>query len=223
MLTVHHLENSRSQRILWLLEEIGLDYAVERYERDPKTMLAPASLKKVHSLGRSPVITDGDEVIAETGAIIDYLIEDKSDGALSPERGTPAWRRYNHFLHYAEGSLMPLLVMKLITSVLGKKPTPLLFRPMGGLVGLGMQKQFIDPRIRQNLEYLDAQLGDADWFVENRLTGADIMLSFPLEASKARGGLAQFPRLIAYVDRFQALPGYQRALERGGPYAILGG
>lgn len=222
MITVHHLENSRSQRILWLLEELGLDYEVERYNRDPKSMQAPASLKKVHPLGRSPVITDGNEVIAETGAVIDYIIEEKSDGALSPERGTPAWRRYNHLLHYAEGSLMPLLVMKLIASVMGKKPTPLLFRPIGGLAGAGLQKNFTDPRIRQNLEYLEAELGENDWFVENRLTGADIMLSFPLEAARGRGALGRFPRLSAYVDRVQAREAYKRALERGGPYKIMG-
>lgn len=221
MITVHHLENSRSQRVLWLLEELNLDYEVKRYERDEKTMLAPPELKQVHPLGKSPVITDGERTIAETGAIIEYLVA-KADGRLAPEPGGEARLRYTYWLHYAEGTLMPLLVMKLIFGRLGKPPMPLPLRPFGRLIAYGVQQQFLDPRIGENLDFLESELNKRDWFADDELTAADVMLSFPLEAAVARGGLTStHPRLADFVQRVQARPAYQRALERGGPYQLM--
>lgn len=202
---VHHLENSRSQRILWMLEELGLRYEVKRYERNRKTMLAPPELKQVHPLGKSPVIQDGDTVVAETGAIIEYLV-DKADGRLGPPAHRDAILRYRFFLHYAEGSLMPPLLVKL---VLARVP----------LFGKLAQKR-IQPMIDVHLDYLERKLAGRAWFVGDDLTAADIMLSFPLEAARQRAGLdSSRPNLTAWLDRIHTRPSYQRALERGGPYA----
>lgn len=202
---VHHLENSRSQRILWMLEELGLAYEVKRYERNPKTMLAPPELRRVHPLGKSPVIQDGDTIVAETGAIVQYLVE-KADGRLGPPPHREAILRYRFFLHYAEGSLMPPLLVKL---VLSRVP----------VFGKAAQKR-IQPMIDNHLDYLERELGGREWFVGDQLTAADIMLSFPLEAARARAGLdASRPNLAAWLARIHARPAYQRALERGGPYA----
>lgn len=202
---VHHLENSRSQRILWMLEELGLDYEVRRYERNPKTMLAPPELRRVHPLGKSPVIQDGDTIVAETGAIIAYLVE-KADGRLGPPAHRDAVLRYRFYLHYAEGSLMPPLLVKL---VLSRVP----------IFGKAAQKR-IQPMIDVHLDYLESQLAGRDWFVGDDLTAADIMLSFPLEAARSRAGLdASRPNLAHWLARIHARPAYQRALERGGPYA----
>lgn len=205
MITVHHLENSRSQRILWMLEELGLPYEVKRYERNPKTMLAPPELRQVHPLGKSPVIQDGDTVVAETGAIIEYLVE-KAEGRLGPPPHRDAILRYRFFVHYAEGSLMPPLLVKL---VLSRVP----------LFGKAAQKR-IRPMIDVHLDYLEREVAGSDWFVGDDLTAADIMLSFPLEAARSRAGLGPTrPNLIAWLARIHARPAYQRALERGGPYA----
>lgn len=202
---VHHLENSRSQRILWMLEELGLDYEVKRYERNPKTMLAPPELRRVHPLGKSPVIQDGETVVAETGAIVEYLVG-KADGRLGPPAHRDAVLRYRFLLHYAEGSLMPPLLVKL---VLSRVP----------LFGKAAQKR-IQPMIDAHLNYLERELDGRDWFVGADLTAADIMLSFPLEAARARAGLdGSRPNLIAWLARIHARPAYGRALERGGPYA----
>ena len=202
---VHHLENSRSQRILWMLEELELPYEVKRYERNPKTMLAPPELRRVHPLGKSPVIQDGDTVVAETGAIVEYLV-DKADGRLGPPPHRDAILRYRFFLHYAEGSMMPPLLVKL---VLSRVP----------LFGKTAQKR-IQPMIDNHLDYLERELAGRDWFVGDGLTAADVMMSFPLEAARSRGGLGDTrPNLIAWLARIHARPAYQRALERGGPYA----
>lgn len=202
---VHYLENSRSQRILWMLEELGLDYEVKRYERNPKTMLAPPELRRVHPLGKSPVIQDGETVVAETGAIVEYLVG-KADGRLGPPAHRDAVLRYRFLLHYAEGSLMPPLLVKL---VLSRVP----------LFGKAAQKR-IQPMIDVHLNYLERELDGRDWFVGADLTAADIMLSFPLEAARARAGLdGSRPNLIAWLARIHARPAYGRALERGGPYA----
>ncbi|MBS0504594.1 MAG: glutathione S-transferase [Proteobacteria bacterium] len=202
---VHHLENSRSQRILWMLEELGLDYEVKRYERNPKTMLAPPELRRVHPLGKSPVIQDGDTIVAETGAIIEYLVE-KADGRLGPPAHRDAVLRYRFYLHYAEGSVMPPLLVKL---VLSRVP----------VFGKAAQKR-IQPMIDNHLNYLERELDGRDWFIGDDLTAADIMLSFPLEAAQSRAGLdASRPNLTNWLARIHARPAYQRALERGGPYA----
>jgi glutathione S-transferase len=202
---VHHLENSRSQRILWMLEELEMPYEVQRYERNRKTMLAPPELRQVHPLGKSPVIQDGSVVIAETGAIIEYLVE-KADGRLGPPPHRDAILRYRFFLHYAEGSLMPPLLVML---VLGREP---IFGKRG--------QARIQPMIDVHLDYLERELAGRPWFVDDALTAADIMISFPLEAARTRAGLGPSrPNLIAWLDRIHARPAYQRALERGGPYA----
>ena len=202
---VHHLENSRSQRILWMLEELGLPYDVTRYERDKKTMLAPPELRRVHPLGKSPVIQDGDTVIAETGAIVEYLI-DKADGRLGPPPHRDAILRHRFFLHYAEGSVMPPLLVML---VLGRIP----------ILGKRAQAR-IQPMVDRHLDYVEGELASRDWLVGDDLTAADIMMSFPLEAARSRAGLdSSRPNIIAWLDRIHARPAYRRALERGGPYA----
>lgn len=227
MITVHHLENSRSQRILWLLEELGLDYEVERYNRNPETMLAPESLKKVHPLGKSPVITDKlsdgtSHTIAETGAIIQYLVV-RAGGELGPEATSDARLRYTYWLHYAEGTLMPLLVMRLIFGRLGHPPMPLPMRPFGKAIGRGVQKQFLAPRIRENLDFLEPELGKHAWFAGDTFTAADVMMSFPLELATAPDGSATpHPNLAHFVERIRERDAYKRALERGGPYEVGG-
>jgi len=221
MITVHHLNNSRSQRVLWLLEELELPYRIQRYERDPATMLAPPALRAVHPLGKSPVIQDGELVLAESGAIIDYLVERYGQGRLAPTRGTPDWLRYNYWLHYAEGSLMPPLVMRLVFDRLSHPPVPWLLRPLAGALASGVKRSYLNPQIRQHLDYLESEIGEQDCFVGDNFSAADIQLSFPLEAAKARSGLEQHPKLAAFLKRIHARPAYQRALEQGGPYELL--
>jgi glutathione S-transferase len=202
---VHHLNNSRSQRVLWMLEELGLPYEIKRYQRDPKTMLAPPELKQVHPLGKSPVIEDTEGAIAETGAIVEYLV-DKADGRL----GAPARRadalRYRFWLHYAEGSLMPPLLLKL---VVGRIP----------VFGKAALKR-IQPMIDVHLDYVESELAQRPWFAGDQMTAADIMMSFPLEAARSRAGLdASRPATIAWLAKVHARPAYQAALTKGGPYA----
>lgn len=212
-IVVHHLENSRSQRVLWLLEELGLAYEVERYARDPRTMLAPPELRRVHPLGKSPVIEDRDgaaagergRVVAETGAIVEYLV-DRADGRV----GAPAKRddalRYRFWLHYAEGSMMPPLLLKLVLSRL-----PLIGRRAVARV---------QPMIDRHLDFVEAELAERPWFAGEAFTAADIMMSFPLEAARHRAGLGESrPATVAWLATIHARPAYQRALERGGPYA----
>ncbi|WP_129792917.1 glutathione S-transferase family protein [Sphingosinicella sp. CPCC 101087] len=221
MIVVHHLENSRSQRILWLLEELGMDYEVRRYDRDPQTMRAPRELASVHPLGKAPVIEDtgsasgaaagsgpgatGGRVIAETGAIVEYLI-DAAEGRLGPPANREAVLRYRQFLHYAEGSLMPPLFGLLVTTRLG-----LLGRPARGQI-LAM--------IGQHLDWLESELGDRAWFAGDEFSAADIMMSFPLEISRSRAGLGDDrPNLIDWLERIHARPAFAAALQKGGPYA----
>jgi glutathione S-transferase len=220
MIIVHHLAASRSQRILWLLEELGVAYEVKRYERDPKTMLAPPELRAIHPLGKSPVITDGDKTIAETGTIVEYLIETYGGGRLIPAAGTPEKLRYNYWLHYAEGSAMPPLVMKLIFSRIPKAPNiPFFIRPIASKLFAGVTESFVDPNIRNHIALWDAELGKSAYFAGDSLTGADIMMSFPVEAAAGRGTLT--PRLRGYLDTIHARPAYQAALKTGGPYELL--
>ncbi len=222
MITVHHLNNSRSQRILWLLEELGVAYEIKRYERDRKTMLAPASLRKVHPLGKSPVITDGDLTIAESGAIVDYLIERYGAGRFAPAVGTPARLRYTYWLHYAEGSAMSPLLLKLVFDKIETSPMPFFVKPIAKAISGKAKSSFIEPQIRQHLDYLEGELAKSSWFAGEEFTGADIQLSFPLEAAAARGGLDQSrPRLMDFLRRIHARPAYRRAIESGGEYAIL--
>jgi glutathione S-transferase len=221
MVTVHHLNNSRSQRILWLLEELGIEYELKRYERDAKTMLAPASLKAVHPLGKSPVITDGDSTVAESGAIIEYLIERYGEGRFIPKAGTPERLRYTYWLHFAEGSAMPLLVLKFVLGEV-KKKAPLVVRPVAKLIANGVGSAYIDPNLGRQLDYIEAELGKSTWFAGDELTGADIQMSFPIEGAFARAdGQGQGkPRMKAFLDRIRSRPAYKKALERGGPYDL---
>ena len=222
MITVHHLNNSRSQRVLWLLEELGIEYEVKRYDRNPKTMLAPTSLREVHPLGKSPVITDGALTLAESGAIIEYLVERYGNGRLIPALGTPERLRYTYWLHYAEGSAMPLLLLKLVFDQIEKGPIPFFVRPIARAIVARVKNSFIQPQIAQHLDYQEAEIGKSTWFAGNEFTAADIQMSFPLEAAAARAGLdASRPKLMAFLDRIHTRPAYQQALERGGAYELL--
>ena len=208
MVRVHHLDNSRSQRVLWLLEEIGLPYELVTYRRDRRTMLAPETLQRVHALGKAPLIEDGGQVIAETGLIVTWIVQHYGVD-LMPEPGSPAWWRCNYFLHYAEGSAMPPLLLKLVLDRLG----PLGWPAQG----------FVKRQLATHLDFLETELGGADWFVDGRFSAADIMLSFPLEAAASRAGLnASRPGLWGFLQRIHARPAYRRAVERGGAYAYAG-
>lgn len=223
MIIVHHLNNSRSQRVLWLLEELGLDYDIVSYQRDPQTMLAPPGLRKVHPLGKAPVITDGDLVLAETGAIIEYLVEAHGGGRLIPPLGTPERIRYTYWLHYAEGSMMPPLLLKLVFSRVPQGPMPFFVRPIVRAVCGKVVASFVQPQIDRHLDFLESELSGHEWFAGNDFSAADIMMSFPLEAAAARGGLDKSrPALRAFLERIHARPAYKKALERGGEYALLG-
>ena len=189
---VHHLENSRSQRILWLLEELGVPYEVERYQRDPKTKRAPAALRAIHPLGKSPVVEDGDKRLAESGAIIEYLADTYGDGALAPRPGTPERLRYTYFLHYAEGSLMPFLLMKLVFNELPKR-APALIRPVARALMGGAQTGFVDPELKTHLDYLEGELGKTAWFAGPSFSAADIQMSFPLGGRRQPGRIEEPP------------------------------
>jgi glutathione S-transferase len=218
MLTVHHLNNSRSQRVLWLLEELGTPYEIRHYQRDAKTMLAPAELRAVHSLGKSPVITDASHTIAETGAIVEYIVEMYGQGRLVPAPGTPEKLRYRYWLHFAEGSAMPPLVMTLLFGEIPKR-TPALVRPVARLIGKTVQQSYLGPTIDAQLDLMEAELTGSAYFAGPELTAADIMMSFPVEAAATRNGLGSRPKLAAWLDGIHARPSYQAALQKGGPYA----
>jgi glutathione S-transferase len=219
MIVVHHLNNSRSQRILWLLEELGLDYEIKHYQRDPKTMLAPPELKAVHPLGKSPVITDDGLVVAESGAIVEYLTGRYGNGRLVPASGTPERLRYTYYLHFAEGSAMPPLLMKLVFDKVENGPLPFFARPIARAIARKVKEGFINPNIRNQLDFLESELGKSEWFAGEEFSAADIQMSFALEAAASRGGLgSQYLKLSAFLQRIHARPAYRRALERGGKY-----
>ena len=219
MIVVHHLNNSRSQRILWLLEELGLDYEIKKYQRDPKTMLAPPELKAVHPLGKSPVITDDGLVVAESGAIVEYLVGRYGNGRLLPAAGTPERLRYTDFLHFAEGSAMSPLLMKLVFDKVENGPMPFFAKPIARAIARKVKEGFVNPNIRSQLDFLEAELGKSEWFAGGEFSAADIQMSFALEAAASRGGLgSQYPRLAEFLRKIHARPAYQRALERGGRY-----
>ncbi|MEO1150980.1 MAG: glutathione S-transferase [Pseudomonadota bacterium] len=223
MIVVHHLEQSRSQRILWLLEELDLDYTVEHYNRDPETNLAPASLRAVHPLGKAPVIVDTGPTpaitVAETGTIVEYLIDRYGDGRLKPSPTGPDALRYRHWLHYAEGSLMLPLLLKLVMTRIATAPMPFFAKPIAKSLAAKVNESFVDPNIKLHFDYVEAELGQGDYLAGNTLTGADIMMSFPLEAGASRSGIAEGrPRIKAYLQKIHARPAYQAALTKGGPY-----
>jgi glutathione S-transferase len=219
MLTVHHLNNSRSQRVLWLLEELGIEYEIARYQRQ-SDMRAPAALRAIHPLGKSPVVADGDKTIAESGAIAEYLIETYGNGRLVPPPHTPERLRYVYWLHYAEGSAMPPLLLKLLFTLMPKR-TPALLRPLVRKVSNQALTAFVNPQLKLHMDFWEGELSKSEWFAGDAFTAADIQMSFPLEAAAARGGLEHgHPKAMAFLDRIHARPAYRRALERGGPYAV---
>ena len=223
MITVHHLNNSRSQRILWLLEELGLPYEIVHYQRDPQTMLAPPELKQIHPLGKSPVVElDGGEKLAESGAIIETLVERYGAGRLAPAAGTPEFARYRYWLHYAEGSAMPPLLLKLVFDRIASAKAPFFAKPViDGIVDKAMSR-FISPQLTTHLDYMEGELAERDWFAGPEFTAADVQMSFPLEAAQARAGLTAdtYPRLSDWLARIHARPAYARAEARGGPLSL---
>ena len=221
MITVHHLNNSRSQRVLWLLEELGVPYEVKRYERDPKTMLAPPALLAIHPLGKSPIIVDGSVTVAESGAVIEYLMDRYGAGRLIPAAGTPERLGYTYWLHYAEGSAMPPLLLKLVFDRVANAPAPWPVSAIARRIAGTVQNSFIGPQLKRHLDYMEAELTAHPWFAGNEFTAADVQMSFPLEAAKSRAGLnASRPRLWDFLERIHAREAYKRALERGGPYSF---
>jgi glutathione S-transferase len=220
MIIVHHLNNSRSQRILWLLEELNLPYEIKRYERNKLTMLAPPELKEVHPLGKSPVITDGDLVIAESGAIMEYLVNKYGNGRLKPADEKNALR-YTYWLHYAEGSAMPILLLTLIFNKIETAPMPFFIKPIAKTISANVRKAFINPNTKTHFDFMEGELGKNAWFAGNEFSAADIQMSFVVEAAGARGVLKERPRLQAYLKSIHARPAYKQALERGGEYDLL--
>ena len=226
MIVVHHLNNSRSQRVLWLLEELGLPYEIRQYARNAETMLAPPELTKVHPLGKSPVITDGSVTVAETGAIVEYLVDRSGAATLVPPAGTPERLAYRYWLHFAEGSAMPPLLLKLIFERIPKSPVPFFIKPIFQPIARGISAKvlalMVEPNLKRQLDFMEAELGKNEWFAGPEFSAADVMMSFPLEAAAQRAGLdASRPKLMAFLKRIHARPAYQRALARGGPYSFV--
>lgn len=218
MLTVHHLNNSRSQRVLWLLEELGVPYEIVRYQRQPD-MRAPKELRAIHPLGKSPVVTDGNLTLAESGAIIEYLVERYGEGRFSPPPGaSPERVRYIYWMHYAEGSAMPPLLLKLVARRLESAKMPFFAKPIARRIAQTMQSSFIDPQLRLHFGYIDAELAKSPWFAGDAFSAADVQMSFPLEAGSHRAGAKNLPHIRAFLERIHARPAYRRALERGGRY-----
>ena len=221
MITVHHLNNSRSQRILWLLEELGLEYEVKRYQRDRQTMLAPPELRAVHPLGKSPVIVDGGVALAESGAIVEHLADRYGAGKLAPAFGSPERVRYLYWLHFAEGTAQPPLLLKLLFDRI-KSKSPFFVRPVARAIADKALTTFVLPNLGRNLDFMESELGKSEWFAGAQFSAADIQMSFPLEAARARGGLDEKrPRLMAFLEKIHARPAYRRAIERGGEYALM--
>ena len=221
MIIVHHLEDSRSQRVLWLLEELGADYEIRRYERDPETMLGPESLKEVHPLGKSPVIEEDGRVVAESGAIIEYLIARHGGGRLIPPADSDERLRYTYWLHYAEGSAMPPLLLSLIFRKMPQQPMPFFVRPVVRGIAAKALSGFVRPQLELHLDFMEGELSKSEWFAGDAFTAADIQLSFPLEAAGAAGLLGETrPHLQAFLERVRERPAYQRALKKGGPYDL---
>ena len=221
MIVVHHLENSRSQRVLWLLEELGLAYELKHYKRDPKTMLAPPELKAIHPLGKSPVVTDDGVTLAESGAIIEALLDKYGEGRLRPAAGTPEYQRFRYWLHYAEGSAMPPLLLKLVFDRMERGPAPFFMKPiLKGIAGK-VKSAFITPQIDTHTAFVNGELGKSTWFAGDDFSAADIQMSFPMEAVVSRGDVGErIPNIKKFVDTIHARPAYKKALERGGPFKL---
>ena len=222
MLIVHHLNNSRSQRILWLLEELGVPYEIKKYQRDAKTMLAPPELVKVHPLGKSPVITDDGATVAETGAIIEYVLEKYGNGRLLPPAGSEERRRFTYWLHFAEGSAMPPLLMKLVFDRIGSgQDMPFFVKPIAKAIAAKVKGIMVEPNLKRQLDFMEGELGRSEWFAGAEFSASDIQMSFPVEAAHQRAGLdGSRPKLMAWLKKIHARPAYKKALERGGPYSF---
>jgi len=221
MITVHHLNDSRSQRVLWLLEELGLPYEIKHYQRDPKTLLAPPSLRAVHPLGKSPVLDDGEAIVAESGAILEYVVERHGGGRLRPAAGTPELLRWRYWLHFAEGSAMPPLLLKLVFDKVANAPVPFFVKPIARGISAQVMKSFVTPNLVRLFDFMEAELAARPWFAGSEFSAADIQMSFPVEAGQHRGVLdASRPRLTDWLQRIHARPAWRRALERGGPYSF---
>jgi glutathione S-transferase len=216
MLTVHHLNNSRSQRVLWLLEELGVPYEIVKYERDPKTSLAPPELQKIHPLGKSPVVTDGADTVAESANILEYIVEKYGNGRLVPAAGTPDYRRYRYFMHYAEGSLMPFLLLRLITSRMRR--APLVVRPIAKAIARKLDGTFVMPNVTRHVAFVDGELAKSPFFAGSELTAADIQMYYPMEAIAARADAPA--RVKDWLRRVHERPAYKRAVEKGGAWSV---
>ena len=222
MLVVHHLENSRSQRILWLLEELGLEYEMKRYGRDKQTGLAPPELKDVHPLGKAPVIVDNGVTVAESGAIIEYLVQAYDDGTLHPAAGTADWRTYTYWMHYAEGTFMPLMIIALILGRIETAPMPFFVKPIAKGIAGKVRASYLDANISSNLAFMEQTLTESTWFCGDKFTAADVQMSFALEAAEVRTNLSRsYPHLADFLINVRARPAYKAALDRGGHYELM--
>lgn len=221
MLTVHHLKQSRSQRVLWALEELNLPYQIVRYQRGAN-MLAPDSLKKIHPLGKSPIVEDNGHVIAESGAILEYLQEIGDPESRFKPQDIDGKLQYRFWLHYAEGSLMSLMMIKLVLQMLGKSPVPLGLRTVGKVLGTGVQKAWLNKQIATHAGFIESHLAKTPWFAGETLSMADIQMSFPLFALLSRGGIPSLPNITAWKARVEARPAWQQAIEKGGPFSLPG-
>jgi len=224
MITLHHLENSRSLGLIWFLEEMGLDYDLQIHARNPETNLSPESYRKLHALGKAPVLQDGDLMLAEGGAIVEYLIDtyDKENTFRPAKKDTPEYRAYSYWMHASEGSLMPLIVLELFLGNMETRP-PFFMRPIIKAVTGQLRKLYHTPTKETLFAYINSELEGRDWFAGDRITGADAMMAFPLQAASARSGLdARYPNVLAYLERLQARSAYQRAIEKGGALAVVG-
>ncbi|MBX3230781.1 MAG: glutathione S-transferase [Labilithrix sp.] len=219
MITVHHLEKSRSHRVLWLLEELGVPYEMKTYARDPKTLLAPPVLAEVHPLGKSPVVVDGESTVAESAAILEYLVDRHGEGRLVPKPGTPEHLKYRYWMHYAEGSAMSPLLLKLVFSEI-KRKAPWPVKPIAKAIANQVLSTFVDPNLATHFGWVESQLAKSPWFAGEEMTIADIQMSYPVEGSFVRSDLGDRPKTRAWLDRVQARPAYQRALEKGGPMFV---
>jgi glutathione S-transferase len=221
VITVHHLNNSRSQRVLWMLEELELPYEIVKYDRDPKTMLAPQALEKIHPLGKAPIMVDGDATLAESGAILEYLVDTYGKGRFVPAAGTPAHRHYKYFMHYAEGSLMPYLLLKLIFRRIRSAPLPFFLKPIARKIADTVSGDFVDPNLGRHAKFLGEHLDKHKFFAGDELTAADVQMSFPIEALVHRAkDMLLSSSLEDWVHKIHARPAFKRALERGGPYEL---
>ena len=224
MITIHHLENSRSQRILWLLEELGVEYELKQYKRDPSTRLAPPELLAIHPLGKSPVITDDGDTIAESGAIVEYLVGKYDNGRLLPAEGTPERLAYTYWLHYAEGTFMPLMIISLILNRIENAPVPFFVKPIARGIAAKVKAGYLEPNVKRNLDFMESTLGETTWFTGEQMSAADILMSFTVEAAEVRTNLdVDCPHLAGYLARIRDLPAYKAALDKGGPYELMGG